>query len=58
MFEETIIAVIFGTGVLVIIMVAIAVWQFRMEMHERFESDRETKLSYRTNEEFIGKTGS
>ncbi|GEM_PF-1953863 len=58
MFEEIIISVIFGTGVLVTAMVAVATWQFRKEMREQFEAQREKKLSYRTNEEFIEKTGS
>jgi FtsZ-interacting cell division protein ZipA len=57
MTEETIVSIIFAAGILVIILVGIGVWNLRREMQQHFEEEREKKLSYRTNEEFIGRTG-
>jgi uncharacterized protein (DUF2062 family) len=54
MLSEPVILLVLLCGVIVTGIVLCGLYLGRKEMREEFERQREQKLSYRTNEEFIG----
>ncbi len=55
MITEPVILLVLLSGILISGILTVGLYLNRREMRMEFEEKREKKLSYRTNEEFIGK---
>ncbi|MCC5914997.1 MAG: hypothetical protein JJU46_11520 [Balneolaceae bacterium] len=54
MFSDPVVTLVFLMGILISVISTFGFYQFKREELQDFEEKRERKLSYRTNEEFIG----